>query len=184
MSSKKLPLILAEEMLAETRIFRVQAQKLRFSNGTEVNYERLVSNGLGAVLIIPLLEDGNMVLIREYSAGVARYELGFPKGKIDAGEVWEEASVRESREEIGLRPNKIELLDTLTTSASYMGGFTRIVLAQDLVPDVSDDGDEPEPLEQILWPLDKWQDLLLEPEFTEGRSYAALFLALKALGKI
>ena len=40
----------------------------------------------GAVLIVPMLDDETVLLIREYSAGVHRYEVGLPKGKTDQGE--------------------------------------------------------------------------------------------------
>jgi len=51
------------------------------------NYERLArGRSNGAVLIVPLLDDETVLLIREYSAGVHRYELGLPKGKVDVGE--------------------------------------------------------------------------------------------------
>ncbi len=176
--SKKTPTILAENIEVQSRIFTVQSQQLEFSNGTQVTYERLVSNSDGAVLIVPLLANDNLLLIREYGAGVGRYELGFPKGKIDPGETWKEASVRESQEEVGHKPSSVELLDSLSLAAGYMTHQTHIVMATELEPNVAI-GDEPEPLEVIEWPLHKWTELLAHPEFSEGRAYAALMLVLK-----
>lgn len=184
MNSKKLPLILDQKQVAKSKIFCVEGVELEFSNGVEAYYERLVGSGRGAVLIIPMLDAQTFLLIREYSCGVGRYELGFPKGKIDAGETWLEAAPRECIEEIAYRPAKVELLDSVTMSASYMQDRTFIVLASDLLEDLSGGGDEPEPLEVVPWKIDNWQELLAQPDFTEGRSYAALFLALQKLGKI
>ncbi len=177
-NSKKTPTILAENIEAQSRIFTVQSQHIEFSNGTRVNYERLVSNSDGAVLIIPLLDDDHLLLIREYGAGVGRYELGFPKGKVDPGETWREASVRESQEEIGHAPAEVKLLDSVSLAAGYMTHQTHIVLATGLSPQEAQ-GDEPEPLEVVKWPLQNWQNLLAHPDFTEGRAYAALMLVLK-----
>lgn len=175
--SKKLPVILAENIEAESRIFTVQSQHLEFSNGTQVTYERLVSNSHGAVLIVPVI-DGELLLIKEYGAGVGRYELGFPKGKIDPGEGWQEASIRESQEEVGFFPNQVKLLDSVSLAAGYMTHQTHIVMATDLTPQTAQ-GDEPEPLEVVRWPLHDWHNLLAHPDFTEGRAYAALMLVLK-----
>ena len=182
MKTQKTPTILAEKLVAESRIFKVQALDIEYSNGTRVQFERLVASTHGAVLIVPIINE-EMVLIREYSAGVQRYELGFPKGKIDAGETWAEAAVRESMEEVGFRPGQVKRLDSVTLAAGYMGHQIHIVLAQDLVPEAAV-GDEPEPLEIIYWPIQNWKALLEHPEFTEGRAYAALMLLLKELGKI
>lgn len=180
--SKKFPRILSKNKMVKSRIFTVETVALAFSNGVEVEYERLVSSENGAVLVVPVLGD-KLVLIREYGAGVERYELGFPKGKIDPGEDWHQASMRESQEEIGYLPGKLELLDSLSLAAGYMTHHTHIVLAEDLVPQQAE-GDEPEPLEVVYWPLAEWQDLLSHPEFSEGRAYAALMLLLKTKGMI
>jgi ADP-ribose diphosphatase len=184
MKSKKLPDILAEKLVLQSRIFTVQAQHLEFSNGTQVHYERLLGHQDGAVLIVPMLDDDTLLLIREYSAGVGRYELGFPKGKIDPGERWLEAATRECQEEIGYRPLQMDYLDCVTLAAGYMDHRTHLVLARGLVEDNSADGDEPEPLDVIPWRLDQWHELISHPDFSEGRAYAALFLTLKTLGKL
>lgn len=176
--SKKVPTILSENIEVQSRIFTVQSQYLEFSNGQRVTYERLVAGNGGAVLIIPLLDDDHLLLIREYGAGVGRYELGFPKGKIDPGESWQDAAVRESQEEVGHHPEEIKLLDSLSLAAGYMTHQTDVVLATNLSPKEAE-GDEPEPLEIVRWPLQNWQELIAHPEFTEGRAYAALLLLLK-----
>ncbi len=182
MKNQKTPTILAEKIVAQSKIFKVQALEIEYSNGTQVQFERLVSSERGAVLIIPL-EDEHLILIREYSAGVNRYELGFPKGKIDLGETWKEATIRESQEEIGFLPGSVKKLDSVTLAAGYMSHQTHIVLAKELVPKKIA-GDEPEPLEVIKWPLDNWAELLTHPEFSEGRAYAALMLILKETNRI
>lgn len=178
-----MPTILAENIAAKSRIFTVQKQELEFANGTQVSYERLLGSTDGAVLIIPLLEDDYVLLIREYGAGVGRYELGFPKGKVDPGETWKEASIRESQEEVGHLPQEVRLLDSVSLAAGYMTHYTHIVLATGLSPQEAE-GDEPEPLEVIKWHLSDWHKLIAHPEFSEGRAYAALMLLLKERGYI
>ena len=59
---------------------------LEFANGERRRYERLHGRGHGAVIVVPMLDDDTVLLVREYAAGVHRYELGLVKGRIDAGE--------------------------------------------------------------------------------------------------
>ncbi|WP_185962867.1 NUDIX domain-containing protein, partial [Klebsiella pneumoniae] len=82
------PVILASEEVARSRIFRVEQLQLRFSNGVERTYERLrgKAGGLGAVMIVAMLDAENVVLVEEYCAGSEAYELSLPKGLIDPGE--------------------------------------------------------------------------------------------------
>jgi len=182
-SNETHPIILSEEIVAQSRLFTVQSQSLEFSNGTQVVYERLLGNPNGAVLIIPMLDDETMLLIREFGGGVGRYELGFPKGKIDPGETWREASIRESQEEVGYKPSNVQLLDSVSLAAGYMTHHTHIVMATGLTPQDAE-GDEPEPLEVVPWKVRDWRKLLAHPDFSEGRAYAALILMLKELEHI
>jgi len=182
-SRERHPTVLSEEIVAQSKLFTVQSQSLEFSNGTQVVYERLLGNPNGAVLIIPMLDSETMLLIREFGHGVGRYELGFPKGKIDPGETWKEASIRESQEEVGYLPEAVRLLDSVSLAAGYMTHQTHIVLATGLEPKQAE-GDEPEPLEVIPWKVKNWSALLQHPDFSEGRAYAALMLILKELEHI
>lgn len=55
---RKKPEIVAAETLARTRLFHVEQLDLKFSNGVEVQYERLKSNNpAGAVLVVPMLDE-------------------------------------------------------------------------------------------------------------------------------
>ncbi len=112
-----------------------------------------------------------------------RYELTFPKGKVDSGENWQQATERESQEEIGYFPQQVKLLETVSLASSYMTHKTHIVLAESLVEQVAE-GDEPEPLEVIHWPIADWKNLLKQADFTEGRSYSAVMLYLTEKGLI
>lgn len=171
---RRKPDITQRQTVAKSRLFEVEAVDLKFSNGNEVTFERLVTRGRGAVMIIPIHED-IVYLVREYAAGVERYELGFPKGIIDPGETPLEAANREIQEEIGFAAHQLREIRSMTAAPGYMNAKMTIILAEDLYP-ASLPGDEPEPLELVPWPLAKLHDLLDEPDFTESRSIAAIFL--------
>ena len=94
------PKVLNRTIVAQTRIFTIEQQELRFSNGVTVHYEHLVGSDRGAVLIVPLLDHDTVLLIREYAAGMQRYELTLPKGSVDSGETLAQAANREIMEEI------------------------------------------------------------------------------------
>ncbi|WP_410962655.1 NUDIX domain-containing protein, partial [Salmonella sp. ZJHZ20_0179] len=84
--SSKLPEILAKNVVAKSKLFSIEALDLRFSNGEQRTYERMKPSGRNAVMMVPVTEQGDLLLVREYCAGTERYELGFPKGLIDPGE--------------------------------------------------------------------------------------------------
>lgn len=179
-SMSKKPDVLHSEIIADTRLFRVEKRHLRFSNGVEVHYERLVGSVHGAVLVVPMLDADTVLLIREYAAGMHRYELALPKGRIEAGEPLLEAANREIMEEIGYGARKLEHITSLTTAPGYQRHETHVVLAEDLF-EQRRTGDEPEEIEVVPWRLSQLPELLQHEECTEARSIAALFMVREIL---
>ncbi|EGR2796266.1 ADP-ribose diphosphatase [Vibrio cidicii] len=182
MSRRKEPEILKSDIVAKSRLFAIEALQLRFSNGEERIYERMKPSGRNAVMMVPITEQGDLLLVREYAAGTERYELGFPKGLIDSGESPEQAADRELKEEIGFGAKKLTPLKQVVLAPSYFSSKMTLFIAQDLYPETLQ-GDEPEPLEVVRWPLQQAEELLNHLDFCESRSITALLLAIKALNQ-
>ncbi len=156
--------------------YRLERLDLEFSNGERRRFERMVPGGPGAVVVVPMLDDGTVLLVREYAAGVNRYELGLVKGRMDPGETPEQAADRELKEEAGHGARRLDVLRQLTLVPTYMGHVSWLVVARDLYPERLP-GDEPEELEVIPWKMQELDRLMLREDFSEGRSLAALFIA-------
>ncbi len=180
MKNKK-PTIHQITTVAKSRLFTVEAIDLEFSNGVKTQYERIASSGPGAVLIIPILGD-EILLIREYAGGTDRYELAFPKGKVEQNEDFMDAANREIMEEVGYESTKLTLLKRLSLAPGYMGHITNIILAEDL-REHREPGDEPEEIEVVPWKINEIDKLIERDDFSEGRSVAALFLLQNYLKK-
>lgn len=177
-----LPEILAHKILAKTRLFEVEELHLRFSNGEERLYERIPGGNRHAVMIVPLVDEAHFLLIREYSAGTHRYELSFPKGLVDMGETDAAAANRELQEEVGFKAGQLTFLKDVSLAPGFMNARMSIFLARHLTASQLD-GDEPEPLEVVHWPLAQAEALLDDPQFHEARSITALLLMLRFLHK-
>ena len=172
---KKKPQCLDSKIIASSRLFNIEALHLRFSNGQEVNFERIAGYAAGSVMIVPMLDEETILLIREYSAGVDDYVLGFPKGAVERGEDLLVTADRELKEEVGYGAHRMAVITQLSASPSYLRSMMHIVLATELYPQ-AEEGDEPEPIEVIPWKLTEIDRLLKNPEFHEARSVAALLL--------
>lgn len=172
----KLPKVLRSKIVASSRLFSVETLDLEFSNGEQRTYERLPRRGREAVIICAITQNEEVVLVREYLAGLHKYELCLPKGTVDPSESFEMAANRELKEEAGYGANHIQYLRELTIAPSHMGFSVHAMLATDLYEE-SLPGDEPEPLEVILRPLDEIDKLVFDQELSEARSIATLRLA-------
>lgn len=177
------PNILNKTTVAKSRLFRIESLDLEFSNGEKRQYERLTrGSGNGAVLIVPLLDDDTFLLVREYAAGLDRYELGFPKGKLDPGEDSLTAANRELKEEVGYGARTLHYLTTLSLAPAYMEHCIDVVIVQDLYKEKLP-GDEPEELEVVPWKITDIDSLLATGECSEARSIAAFYLTLDYLNR-
>jgi len=176
------PEILKVTQTARSRLFQVEEMELRFSNGVERTYERLTNRGRGAVMVIALTAMNEVLLIREYAAGLEDYLLTLPKGLIDPGEDALQAADRELKEEAGYGAHQIKPLRVLTTAPNYMGHQLTVVVARELYP-CKLEGDEPEPMELVRWPLEKLDELVWQEDFSEARAIAALLLTRDLINK-
>lgn len=176
----QLPVIHDREVVAKSRLFRIEQINLEFSNGEKRVFERMAGSGRGAVMIVPMIDEKRFLLVREYAAGVHEYQLGFPKGLIDPGETPEQAANRELKEEVGFGAKQLEPMQMVTMAPTFFSAHMHILMAKDLYPEKLE-GDEPEPLEVVEWSFDDIDSLLARPDFTEARCIAALLLAQKKL---
>ncbi|MDE3399656.1 ADP compounds hydrolase NudE [Coxiella burnetii] len=171
---KKKPVILNRSVLAQSALFDIEGLHLRFSNGQERHFERIRGHGFGAVMIIPLLDEDTVLLVREYSAGMDEYVLGFPKGAIESDEDILVTAERELKEEVGYGSRDMSIIAAYSASPGYLHSKMDIIWQKTftakrwLVMNL--------PLEVIPWRLSQMEELLAHPEFHEARSVAALFL--------
>jgi len=176
LKAKTLPIIRDRRERRPGDLFKIEQLDLEFSNGECRTYERLMSRGLGAVIIAAMPDDDHVLLIREYACGVHGYELGLPKGRLEPGEDHLAGANRELQEECGFAARDLRDIGCLTLAPGYMTHSTHVVLARDLYPSRLP-GDEPETLDVISWPLDRLAELIQREDCTEGRTIAALYMA-------
>ena len=170
-----LPEILKKEVVARTTAFRIESLDLRFRNGVERRYERLPKVGNEAVIIVAMSNDAEIMLVREYCAGFHEVRLSLPKGSCDTGESLEDATCRELAEEIGFSAKSVQFVKELSLAPSHMGFTINVMFAKNLYPKQLE-GDEPEPLGLVRWPLSDLDGLISSAEFSEARAIAALIL--------
>jgi len=99
------------------RVFSLEVETARFPNGTEHKVE--IVRHVPCVVLVPIQDDGRVVLIRQYRPSVKRDLWELPAGSIDPGESPDAAAARECEEEIGLAPHRLERLASLFPAPGY-----------------------------------------------------------------
>jgi histidinol-phosphatase len=174
LADKAVPTIEARENF--TRESSMERVHLRFSNGAKREFYRVLPNAHQAVMVIAMLDAHTVLITREYACGFHRYELGLPRGRVDEGEEILAAAQRELQEEAGYGARKLDYLRTLALAPTYFAQEIHLVLARDLYPSRLE-GDEPEAIDVLSWPLAEIEQLALRGDFSEGRALGALLVA-------
>ncbi|MFO1413437.1 MAG: NUDIX hydrolase [Burkholderiales bacterium] len=171
---------IASDTVFEGKLLEVRRDTVRLPDGGEATREFVVHPG--AVLIVPVHDDGRLVLERQFRYPVGRVMLEFPAGKIDPGETPLATAQRELREEAGFTARAWKPLGRIHPEIGYSTEFIDLFEARGLTF-VGSQLDEGEFLDIVAMGED---ELLLTYDcggFTDGKSIAALFAWRRAHGR-
>jgi ADP-ribose diphosphatase len=127
-----------------------------------------------AVAVVPLTDEGDVLMAVEYSPAFGREILTLVSGSIEEGEPLEEAANRELQEELGYRAGRLDFLGELHPF-KYLTTRLFAFLARDLVPSKLV-GDETHPITQRSLPLSSFTELCRSGELHDAPAIAALSL--------
>ena len=139
--------------LFESPWFRLRQDELTLPGGEEITYTSIEHGGY--VVVLPLLDDGRVVMEHVYRHTLERAVLECPCGGLD-GQSAADAARRELEEETGHRAGSWRLLTSFWTAPGFATELMHLYLATDLVPAHEDrlgpDDDERLELERLPWP--------------------------------
>jgi len=139
---------------------------------------------IGAVCVVPVTDDGEIILERQYRYAVDEILVEIPAGKLDyPGENWEEAARRELREETGAEAREMIDLGDFYGSPAIMGERIRMFLALGLT--FTDQHlDDDEFLEPFRLPFDEAVRQIMNGEIPDGKTQAGILRAAVMLKKL
>ncbi|MEE4194727.1 MAG: NUDIX hydrolase [Anaerolineae bacterium] len=158
--------------------FDVSIVHFRLPDGRERHYD-LVEHG-DSISILPVDEYGQIYFVSQYRIGAADQLLELPAGVLDAGEVPLQCAQRELREEIGMAAGHIQELGGFYLAPGYTSEYMTAFLATGLYH-APLEPDEDEFLNVVKMPMAEAYQKVLKGEIRDGKSLAALLLAMPHL---
>lgn len=168
--------LLSTRLIADYRILRLREDRYRFEpKGTEANF--VVCDSLDWVLVIPVTDDGQVVLVRQFRHGVRQVVLEVPGGLLEAGETPEASAARELREETGYQAEKIRLIGKMMPNPAINSAYIHIVVAEGCHLAGDQNLDPFERIEVVLRPLTDIPAMIASGELAHALVVAAFTLA-------
>ena len=157
------------------RIIRLQLETIALPTGGELKAE--IIRHPGSVVIVPVTDLGEIVLVKQYRHAVGRRIWELPAGSLKPGENAADAAHRECHEETGLVPGQLASLGSFYPTPGYCDEKMTFYLATSLRepgPDDSAQPDEDEDIETGRFSVDQVADMVRTGEIIDLKTVAAL----------
>ena len=160
------------------RIFALSVESITLPGGHKLDAEIL--RHPGSVVLIPVTDHGDIVLVRQYRHAIGRTVWELSAGSLKPGEVPQAAAIRECHEEIGLIPSVIEHLCGFFPTPGYSDEKMMFYRVSGLRQPTEDDPravqDEDEDIESRAFPVDTIRKMIASGEMVDLKTVAALTL--------
>ena len=166
--------LLNSETIFKGRIFTIRRDNLRTPDGRITKFDIVEHHG--SVVILPIDNEGNLLLVRQYRHAAVEDLLELPAGTLELGEDPAHCAAREVREETGMGAGKLVELGKFYLAPGYSTELMTVFLATELRVDPLDpDADEFLEVEKI--PLAEAFSLAETGQMPDAKTLAALLMA-------
>lgn len=162
----------------EGRVFTVQVESITLPRGHALDAE--IVRHPGSVVIVPITEENEVILVRQYRHAIGRYTWELPAGSLKSGEDVPAAARRECQEEIGMVAERLEALGSFFPTPGYCNEEMHFFLAAGLRrPRDGDDEahqDEDEDIETRAFPRSEIAEMIARGDVVDLKTVAGLSL--------
>ena len=178
MSATDCPQILDSVEVFSGRVFSVTVDTVR--EGGRIHQRETVRHA-GSAVIVPVFDDGTIALVRQYRHPTVKYLLEAPAGRLDEGEIPQEAAARELEEELGLIAGRLEKLSEFFVSPGFCEEKMWVFLATDLSESEQRLEDD-EIIEIVRMPFTQALSMITTGEIEDAKTIIGVMLAAPRVG--
>lgn len=165
---------LSSESVFDGRLLHVKRDTVLLPNGHKTTREWVKHPGAAAV--IPVMDDGRVIMVRQYRYPVRRVTLEIPAGKLDVpGEDPLNCAKRELKEETGFTASKYTKLFSLATTVGFSDEWIHIYMAEGLSAG-EQCPDEDEFINVVRLPLERAVEMVKDNTIVDGKTVTAVLL--------
>ena len=162
---------IARTLVKKGSIIDYYRDTIEVSNGHTVEWDFIDHKGAAAVLAV--LDDGKILMVKQFRNALDRYTIEIPAGGLEPGEPTIEAAARECKEETGYTAGKIEPLISVNTTVAFCNEKIDIYLATELTKG-EQSLDEDEYLGVEAYSLEELLSMIDEGKIKDSKTTSAI----------
>ena len=163
---------MGRELAYQGTVLKVYKDHMKFSNGNTEDWDFIHHDGAAAV--IPVMDDGKILMVKQYRNALERDTLEIPAGKLDDPD--EEGIVcasRELKEETGYSSDDLEWLLTIRTTVAFCDERIEVFVARNLIPG-EQHLDEDEYIDVYEFTLEELNEKIYAGEIQDSKTISAI----------
>ena len=163
---------LNRELVYHGAIVDFYKDTVQVPNGNVVEWDYIGHKGAAAV--VPVREDGKLLMVRQYRNALDRYTLEIPAGGLNGSdEPTRDAAARELEEETGYRSDELEWLITIRTTVAFCNEKIDIYMAKNLIR-TEQHLDEDEFIHVEAYSIEELTQMIMEGKIEDSKTIAAI----------
>ncbi|MCM1104000.1 MAG: NUDIX hydrolase [Clostridium sp.] len=163
---------LKRELVQKGSIINYYRDTVQVPNGNIVEWDFIGHNGAAAV--VPVTEDGRILMVRQYRNALDRMTLEIPAGGLNGkDEPTKAAAARELEEETGYRSEELTFLISLNTTVAFCNEKIDVYVAKNLVPS-SQHLDEDEFIDVVPMDVEELTEMIYAGKLMDSKTVAAI----------
>ena len=160
------------ELAYEGTVLKIYKDYMEFGEGNTVIYDYIHHNGAAAV--VPVTDEGKILMVRQYRNAIERFTLEIPAGKLDyIGEPGIDCAARELEEETGHKSNDLEWLINVRTTVALCNEKIEVFVARNLIP-TKQHLDEDEFIDVGSYTVEELKEKIFNGEIEDSKTIAAI----------
>ena len=159
------------------KVFNLKVDKIEYNSGNKGIREVVVHPG-GAV-VIPVTDEGKLIMVSQFRYPFQTTLLEFPAGKLDIDEDPLDCAVRELEEETGYKAKIVEKLGQIYTTPGFCTEILHIYIAKELIQGDHNREEGEQGMEIFELSNQEIEEKIMKGEITDSKTICGIYLAQK-----
>ena len=173
--------IINSEIIFRGKVFNTKVDQIEYDSGNKAVRE--VAEHPGGAVVVPVTEDGKIVMVTQHRFPMNKILLELPAGKLSKDEDPKICAVRELEEETGYKSDNVTELGSIYTTPGYSTEKLWIYLAKDLKKGNHNREEGEYGMEVFEFPFDEVEEKIYNGKIVDGKTICGIYLAKRIITK-